>query len=243
MITHAVIFAPLGQATRSEQVVERLSNAIVSGLLEAHEQLPNESDLAKLMGVSHITIREALNTLREKALIYTTRGRNGGSFICELATSREDQHPLKNMTNNYLADLGEMHCAVMKHSVGLAVRHSTQKDIQKLNEFIISFKHAVSPEQKAQADMRCLLTIAAHAQSPRLAHHALVLQTEWASLVAVLYRNENIYQKMMGYYDDLVASFFDQNEVFATHLIGEMLTYLTEELIDQRFKVEQSCLE
>ena len=69
MFTHAVIFAPLGQATRSEQVVDRLKNAIVTGLLEANEQLPNEAELAKLMGVSHITIREALNTLRNKNLI------------------------------------------------------------------------------------------------------------------------------------------------------------------------------
>ena len=74
MITHSVIFAPLGQATRSEQVVDRLKNAIVTGLLEANEQLPNEAELSKLMGVSHITIREALNTLRNKNLIHTVRG-------------------------------------------------------------------------------------------------------------------------------------------------------------------------
>ena len=58
MITHAVIFAPIGQASRSDQIVQRLTNAIVTGLLEPHEQLPNESDLARMMGVSHITIRE-----------------------------------------------------------------------------------------------------------------------------------------------------------------------------------------
>lgn len=36
-----------------------------------------------MMGVSHITIREALNTLRANNLIHTVRGRNGGSFVCE----------------------------------------------------------------------------------------------------------------------------------------------------------------
>lgn len=82
MITHAVIFAPIGQTSRTEQIVHRLANAIVTGLLESDEQLPNEAELARMMGVSHITVRDALNTLRAKELIYTVRGRNGGSFVC-----------------------------------------------------------------------------------------------------------------------------------------------------------------
>ncbi|MCU0188629.1 FadR/GntR family transcriptional regulator, partial [Citrobacter freundii] len=82
MSAYTIIFAPIAQATRSEQVVERLENAIISGLLKSNEQLPNEADLARLMGVSPITVREALNTLRVKGLIDTRRGRNGGSFVC-----------------------------------------------------------------------------------------------------------------------------------------------------------------
>jgi len=35
MTAHAIVYAPIGQGTRSEQVVERLSNAIVAGLLHA----------------------------------------------------------------------------------------------------------------------------------------------------------------------------------------------------------------
>lgn len=81
MIAHTVIFSPIGQASRSDQIIKRLADAIVSGQLEADEQLPNEADLARMMGVSHITIREALNTLRASGLIYTVRGRNGGSFV------------------------------------------------------------------------------------------------------------------------------------------------------------------
>ncbi|WP_241575530.1 winged helix-turn-helix domain-containing protein, partial [Rosenbergiella nectarea] len=71
MMTHAIIFAPIGQASRAEQIVTRLANAIMTGLLQANEQLPNEAELAKMLGVSHITVREALNTLRAKELIYT----------------------------------------------------------------------------------------------------------------------------------------------------------------------------
>lgn len=35
MSAYTIIFAPIAQATRSEQVVERLENAIISGLLKS----------------------------------------------------------------------------------------------------------------------------------------------------------------------------------------------------------------
>lgn len=243
MTTHAVIFAPLGQATRAEQVVERLTNAIVSGLLEAHEQLPNEADLAKSMGVSHITIREALNTLRTKEFIYTTRGRNGGSFVCQRTQSIDNEHPLKQMSTNYLADLGELHCAIMKHSISLAIERSTAKEQQKLEEFIELFFEATTPEQKAHADMRCLLTIAANAQSPRLAQQALSIQTEWASLIAMLYRDDAIYQQTVQTYQQLLHCFSQHDDVNATRLMGKMILALTEDLIELKFKIERKLVE
>lgn len=55
MTAHAIVYAPIGQGTRSEQVVERLSNAIVAGLLHADEQLPNENELSRLMGIGNPT--------------------------------------------------------------------------------------------------------------------------------------------------------------------------------------------
>lgn len=240
MTTHAVIFAPLGQATRSEQIVGRLKNAIVSGLLEAHEQLPNEAELARLMGVSHLTIRDVLNILRQDNLIYTTRGRNGGSFISEVNKTNPDQHPLKDISSNYLADLGELHCAIMKHSIRLAVTRSIEKDIKRIESFTEVFFKAVTPETRANADMRCLLNMAANAQSPRLAHSELAIQAEWASLVAILYRDDVIYQKVVGFYEQILIDFQNSNESQASEVMGNMLSFLTEQLIEQKFTLERA---
>lgn len=233
MITHAVIFAPIGQASRSDQIVQRLSNAIVTGLLEPHEQLPNESELARMMGVSHITIRGALNTLRANELIHTVRGRNGGSFVCEnVRDAGRKLHPYKTISTDYLADLGEMHSAIISHSVRLASRRMTQADVQRLREFTDVLKLAETPEQKTQADMRCLLTIAASSQSARLASQELQLQAEWASLVAALYRSSDIHREVTAHYDTLVdclAAHAERDSVeAATVLIDKFTEYLIE---------------
>lgn len=233
MITHAVIFAPIGQASRSDQIVQRLTNAIVTGLLEPHEQLPNESDLARMMGVSHITIREALNTLRANALIHTVRGRNGGSFVCEtVPESGKNLHPFRSISTDYLADLGEMHCAIISHSARLASRRMTNADLNRLLEFTEVLTNAETPEQRTQADMRCLLAIAASSQSARLANQELQLQAEWASLVAALYRSDDIHREVIALYarlTDALAAHAEQPAVqAATQLIDTFTDYLLE---------------
>lgn len=237
MITHAVIFAPIGQASRSDQIVQRLSNAIITGLLEAHEQLPNEADLAKMMGVSHITIREALNTLRANNLIHTVRGRNGGSFVCEKSEGGSNTlHPFKDISTDYISDLGEMHCAVISHSAKLASRRMTKADINRLESFVEVLKSAETPESKTQADMRCLLAIAACSQSARLANQELLLQAEWASLVAILYQSPVIHNEAIALYTALTDALAAHNEAQSVHIATQLIDTFTFYLIESKLK-------
>jgi DNA-binding FadR family transcriptional regulator len=235
MITHAVIFAPIGQASRSDQIVQRLSNAIVTGLLEPHEQLPNETDLAKMMGVSHITIREALNTLRANELIHTVRGRNGGSFVCEnVLHSGMNLHPFRGISTDYLSDLGEMHSAVISHSARLASRRMTDVDLQRLREFTALLASAETPEQRTQADMRCLLAIAASSQSARLANQELQLQAEWASLIAVLYRSDDVHREVTGLYATLTDALVSHSEQAAVQAASQLIDTFTVYLLEKK---------
>ena len=237
MIPHAVIFAPIGQASRSDQIVQRLSNAIITGLLEAHEQLPNEADLAKMMGVSHITIREALNTLRANNLIHTVRGRNGGSFVCEKSNEPSNTlHPFKFISTDYISDLGEMHCAVISHSAKLASRRMTNSDINRLQEFVAVLKNAASPEVKTQADMRCLLAIAACSQSARLANQELLLQAEWASLVAILYQSLDIHREATELYSTLIDALAAHQEAQSVQIATRIIDTFTFYLIENKLK-------
>ncbi|KAA8732375.1 GntR family transcriptional regulator [Acinetobacter qingfengensis] len=205
MTAHTIIFSPIEQSTRSEQVVERLENAIISGLLKHNEQLPNETDLARLMGVSPITVRDALNTLRGKGLIDTRRGRNGGSFVCELSIERIfKQHPLHQASHEYLADLGEFHCAILGHSAVLAVQRATEQDWMKLNDLIGLFTQADTAELRVQMDMRCLLSLCSLSQSARLANQELAIQAEWAPLISRLYQDSLFHINIVEQYHILI---------------------------------------
>ncbi len=63
---------------RIEEWLERL---ISSGQLKLADRLPSEVDMAGALGVSRMTLRQALNGLESKGLLVRKRGRSGGSFV------------------------------------------------------------------------------------------------------------------------------------------------------------------
>ena len=71
----ASLIAPLAVLGRAEEVALRVGQAIQLGLLTDGEQLPPEAEFAAQLGVSAMTLREALAMLRQRSLVETRRGR------------------------------------------------------------------------------------------------------------------------------------------------------------------------
>ena len=64
-----------------EQVADQLRELITSGVLTPGERLPSESELARELGVSRATVREALRVLAAQNLLRTAKGAGGGSYV------------------------------------------------------------------------------------------------------------------------------------------------------------------
>ena len=74
-LARSVMFAPIDPGGgRVEAVANRLSDSISLGMLRDGDQLPAQQDLAGHLGVSLITLRDALALLKERGLIETRRG-------------------------------------------------------------------------------------------------------------------------------------------------------------------------
>ena len=61
--------------------MERLATAIRLGVYPYGSTLPPERELARRMGVSRATLREAIAALRTAGMVSTTRGRGGGTVV------------------------------------------------------------------------------------------------------------------------------------------------------------------
>ncbi|WP_234971078.1 FadR/GntR family transcriptional regulator [Lampropedia hyalina] len=237
MLTKAIVYAPIGQASRAEQIIERLSNAIVSGLLQDEEQLPNEAELSRLLGVSPMTVREALNTLRVRGLIDTRRGRHGGSFVSRRSLQTLlSHHPLRLLASDYLADLGEYHLAVAGHSAKLATQRATPAELARFATLVEDFAQA-----RAQADMRCLLALAGQAQSARLANQMLEVQAEWAPLVALLYDRPDTHAESVRTYRSVCSAMASGDDRLVRELMQHGIATLTDGLLACKLQLDAAA--
>lgn len=75
------VFRPVRSGNAYEETVGRLLQAIRLGVVPPGERLPPGRDLAARLGVSRVTLREALATLQSTGYLEARRGRYGGTFV------------------------------------------------------------------------------------------------------------------------------------------------------------------
>src|SRR3954452_11687263 len=65
----------------SEAIVEQIRGLIRSDQLRPGDRLPSERDLGERLGVSRVTVREALRGLGANGLVTIRVGARGGAFV------------------------------------------------------------------------------------------------------------------------------------------------------------------
>ena len=178
-------FIRLRQEGRTDEVARRLMEAIDLGMFAEGQQLPSESELALQLGVATVTLREALVVLRQRGLIETRRGRNGGSFVCapvEVPQSLLLQR-LCEMSGPDLRDLGDEHIAISGTAARLAAKRSSPEQHARIAQHIEALKQAGTRMARHRADARFHIEISAAAQSLRLTHAEMRLQSEVGELL------------------------------------------------------------
>lgn len=90
------LFRPVRAGNAFEETVERLLQAIRLGVVGAGERLPSERELAERLGVSRVTLREAIRALSDAGYVESRRGRYGGTFVNETLPGRRNTHPTRS---------------------------------------------------------------------------------------------------------------------------------------------------
>jgi DNA-binding FadR family transcriptional regulator len=77
----SALLGPVRAGNAFEETVERLLTVIKLGVVGPGERFPPERELAGLLGVSRITLREAIRALQQAGFVESRRGRFGGTFV------------------------------------------------------------------------------------------------------------------------------------------------------------------
>lgn len=181
----AALISPLAAAGRADEVVERISQAIQLGLFTDGEQLPPEVEFAGQLGVSVMTLREALSALRHDGLVETRRGRNGGTFVHRPASPPLDllRARLRGMPVTTLRDLADEQLAVSGTAARLAAARASASSVRRLLALVDQLERAAELGSRIRADCRFHIEVALASQSERLTRLEVGLQAQLTDLL------------------------------------------------------------
>ncbi len=179
-------FTPIGDEGRSVLVEGQLVRAISTGTFAQGERLPSENELAQLLGVSVVTVREALIALRHRGYIETRRGRNGGSFVrpSPEAMKAVNTRALLQMSRLALADLGLHYEATSSNCAEYACLRASAEELEVVRRLLAEVRDKPSDVWR-QRVTNVQLELAALSQSVRLTNEHIRLQTEFTPLLTL----------------------------------------------------------
>lgn len=221
-----------GSRGRADQLAGRLSEAIRLGLFPDGERLPAEPQFAEQLGISTVTLREALAILRERDLVTTRRGRHGGTFVRAPADRHE---PLERFSIQELRDLGDQRCAVSGAAARLAAERALPQEIRRLEEQVGRLAAAGTPGARRRADTQFTIEVAAAAQSPRLTHEEARLRAEIGDLLE-LSLDDHDHDALVGERRRLVEAIAGRRPELARDLAERHVQVQTERLIELRLQ-------
>jgi len=167
------MFEPVSTGRVSGEIVGRIKAAIRAGDLAPGDQLPPERDLTKQLGVSRVSVRDALRMLEANGLIEVRVGARGGAFVTAPAPQLVGEGFADMLL---LADVDAAHVTEVRMIfelglLDLACLRATEADVARL--------HDVCDRADAAGAYDPVLSAEFHAQLARCSHNdALVLFAE-----------------------------------------------------------------
>ncbi|WP_449280683.1 FadR/GntR family transcriptional regulator [Leucobacter sp.] len=165
-----------GSISRGEtlSVPDRLSvdleRLILEGELSPGERLPAERDLAQHLGVSRVSIREALRELENRGLIDRKPGR--GTIVLSPGERSKDSGTVIeafNAMRSELSDIMELRAIVEPPIARITAARATSRDLTQLEELVKAMEMDVTKERYAELDRAFHQAIAQYTHNPLLA--------------------------------------------------------------------------
>ncbi|MER6419917.1 GntR family transcriptional regulator [Streptomyces sp. NPDC001137] len=230
------VFTPVDSRARVDAVVRRIGDAIELGLLADGEQLPGESELAGQLGVSTVTLREALMALRQQGLVTTRRGRGGGSFVSlpEVPGEERLKVRLRGWSTEELRDLGDHWAALSGTAARLAAERTEPDDLVQLRRTAEELTQAADAAARSRVYGRFHVELAAAGQSARLTREQVALQTEIGALLCLVLGDDEYREEVADRHRSVISAVQDGAHETARELAERCVQDSTARLVALR---------
>lgn len=161
------MFVELQNTRVYEKIVVQIRSLIEDGTLKPNDRLPSERELAKKLGCSRTSLREACRVLESEGLIVSKAG--GGRFVQQVdqrLTLKYRVNPVDMIEKTAVMHFLEAREALEPKIVELACERATEKDIAKIESALKTMEEKLKyPDEKVDADSNFHLALAEATQN------------------------------------------------------------------------------
>jgi DNA-binding FadR family transcriptional regulator len=152
---------PAAQVRTASAIAAQLRAAILSGAYGTGDRLPPERDIARQLGTSRSTIRNALQLLEEDELV--TRKAGSGTYVAQ--NTRAEADDVAETTSPL--ELVEVRAALEPRMVRLAVLNAKPRDLDRLWEMLAEVERTGSDADRfSRCDQQLHLAVAKATHNP-----------------------------------------------------------------------------
>ena len=156
--------------TSSSPLSEQASNEIMDMIFIQHrfhpgDKLPNELDLAEELGISRITLREAIRILCTRGLVEIRRGRGTYVISNDPALRADPCTGERELTDASPRDLMEFRLALEPPAAYYAARRADEQELQHMDALLSQMEKLSAQGQsvlQAERDFHCAIASAGH---------------------------------------------------------------------------------
>ncbi|WP_374935929.1 FadR/GntR family transcriptional regulator [Streptomyces sp. SM10] len=212
---------PVRAGNGFEEALEQILQVVRLGLVPGGGRLPAERELAGLLGVSRVTLREVLKVLQDQGLVEARRGRYGGTFVLPRTGRAGGEELRRRVAGTDIEDVLLFREVLESGAAGLcASRGLEDEDADRLRRALATTHEAPLPDYR-RVDTLFHLTLAELSGSPSLAaRYAAVRATvnDLLDCIPLLVRNLEHSQHQ---HTSLVEAVLDGDEEAARAVMRE----------------------
>ncbi|MCM2980905.1 FadR/GntR family transcriptional regulator [Niallia circulans] len=142
-------------------VYEQLKEHIINGTWQPGSKIPSETQLQKLFNVSRVSIRSAIQRLRDLGIVVTYQGK--GTFVSDDINGKSinDFVPVMHLSEEEFFDMMVFRQTIEFKCLELAVQNATKEDIDNIEEILNDmFRYRDDYKKYSEIDFNFHLAIA-----------------------------------------------------------------------------------
>lgn len=172
----------LGALSLPDRLSVQLEKLIIDGEIEAGSKLPAERELAEVLGVSRVSIRQALRELEVRGMVDRAPGR-GTTVLSPIAAAHETGSSIAtaiSVADRDIASIMELRAIIEPPIAAITAERATSRDVAQLQDLVDQMSLNVPVARYVELDVSFHQSIANYSHNPLLS----VLAEQIAGMIA-----------------------------------------------------------